>query len=89
MPTLIAFLMTINIAGFAVCAADKRSAVRRRRRVPERALFMLALIGGAAGVWAAMLICSHKTKKRRFAILMPMILLAQAVIAVWALWPRK
>ena len=85
----VAALALINIIGFAVCAADKRAAVMRRRSVPEKALFAIALLGGAAGVYIAMLIFSHKTKQRRFAILMPLILMAQAAIAVWALWPRK
>ena len=85
----VAALALINTIGFAVCAADKRAAVMRRRRVPEKALFALAFIGGAAGVYIAMLIFSHKTQKRRFAILMPLILMAQAAIVIWVLWPVK
>ena len=85
----VAALALINIIGFAVCAADKWAAVMRRWRVPEKALFALALFGGAAGVYIAMLIFSHKTQKRRFTILMPLILMAQAAIVIWVLWPVK
>jgi uncharacterized membrane protein YsdA (DUF1294 family) len=80
------YLTTVNIAGFAVCGADKRAAVRHRRRVRESTLLALALAFGAAGVYLAMLIFSHKTRKLKFAVLTPLCLLAQAALICWIFW---
>ena len=82
----LAALTAVNIAGFAVCAADKRAAVHNRRRVRESTLFALALIGGAAGVYIAMLAFRHKTRKIKFSVLIPIVLLAQAALILWILF---
>jgi uncharacterized membrane protein YsdA (DUF1294 family) len=78
---LIGYLTVINIAGFIVCAADKQAAIKHKRRVSERALFVLALLGGALGVWLSMLIFHHKTRKLRFMFLMPVIALVYTALA--------
>jgi uncharacterized membrane protein YsdA (DUF1294 family) len=82
----IIYLAAVNIAGFCVCAADKRAARLRRWRVPESALFAVALFFGSAGVYLAMLLFSHKTRKPRFAVLMPLLVLAQAAVLGWIFW---
>ena len=76
-------LILVNIVGFAVCAADKRAAIRNKRRVRESALFLLALFGGATGVFISMMAFRHKTRKMRFIVLIPAILLAQATFILW------
>lgn len=83
MTAVAAALAAVNIAGFAVCAADKRAAEMHRRRVRESILFALALAGGAAGVYLAMLVFRHKTRKLKFSLLMPLVLLAQAALLCW------
>jgi len=82
---LTGYLIIINIVGFFVCSADKRAAIKHKRRVRERTLFVLALLGGALGVWLAMLIFHHKTRKLRFSVFMPLIALAYAALAVFLL----
>ena len=76
-------LIVVNIVAFAVCAADKRAAIRNKRRVRERTLFLLALFGGAAGLYISMMIFRHKTRKMRFKVLIPTILIAQAALIIW------
>jgi uncharacterized membrane protein YsdA (DUF1294 family) len=86
MPVLIAaYAIVMSAAGFCICACDKRAAVKGKRRVSERALFVTAVLGGSAGVYAAMLIFRHKTRRLKFMLLMPLILLLQAGAALWAL----
>ena len=81
-----AALLAVNIAGFALCAADKRAARLKKRRVSERALIAWALLFGAAGVYLAMLVFSHKTRKAKFSVLVPIALAVQAVLAGWIFW---
>ncbi len=78
---LTGYLIAANIAGFIVCATDKRAAIKHRSRVRERTLFALALLGGALGVWLSMLVFHHKTRKLRFMLFMPLIAAAYAALA--------
>lgn len=62
---LVCFL-AVNAAAYAAIAYDKAMAVRGRRRVPERRLLGLALIGGSVGAVAAQRVLRHKTQKEPF-----------------------
>ena len=81
------YLAAVNLALLAAMGADKRAAVRRRRRVSEASLFALAVLGGAAGGICGMLLFRHKTKKPAFQLGFPLILLVQLALA-WALGAR-
>lgn len=61
---LVVYLL-VNIASFLVYYLDKRAAVRRARRIPERTLLLLALIAPFGAV-AAMRVFHHKTRKVKF-----------------------
>ena len=78
-----AYLVVVNLIAFVVYGADKRRAKKDRRRVPEKTLFLLALIGGSVGAWAGMYTFRHKTRHWYFVWGIPAILLAQVVLAVW------
>lgn len=43
------YLLIVNVATIAVYGADKRRAKQRRWRVPEKTLFLLAIVGGSVG----------------------------------------
>jgi uncharacterized membrane protein YsdA (DUF1294 family) len=60
------YLMVINAATFAAFAFDKQAAQRGDRRIPERHLLTLAMIGGTAGAVAAQQMLRHKTRKEPF-----------------------
>ena len=72
-------LISLNITAFVVCALDKLSAPSGRR-VPERVLLGLALLGGGAGLLLAMNLVRHKTRKARFQLVLMAILLLQMVL---------
>ena len=80
---LVGYLAAVNVIAFAVYGADKRRAKKERRRVPEKTLFLLALIGGSVGAWAGMYTFRHKTRHWYFVWGIPAILLAQIVLGVW------
>lgn len=74
-------LGALNLFALLLCGWDKRAARLRRWRIPERALWLSALPGSAAGLYAGMLLFRHKTKKPAFAVGVPLLLAAQAFAA--------
>ncbi|MEZ3479508.1 MAG: DUF1294 domain-containing protein [Lachnospiraceae bacterium] len=63
---------------------DKRRAVKRRWRIRESTLFLVALIGGSAGCLMGMRTFHHKTKHWYFVYGMPAILILQLLLALMA-----
>ena len=85
---LAGYLVLINVITFAVYGADKRRARKDRWRVPERTLFLLAVLGGSLGALLGMHVFHHKTKHWYFRLLIPLILLLQIAVPV-VLWLHK
>ena len=76
------YLVGINVLAFAVYGWDKmRSKVQGARRVPEKTLFLLALLGGSVGAILGMRIWHHKTRHWYFKYGLPAILLMQLALA--------
>ena len=76
------YLLFINIVTFLAFAIDKRRAVKRKWRIPEKTLLGLSLIGGSAGGLIAMYCFRHKIRKPAFVYGLPIMLLVQ-VIVIW------
>ena len=81
----IIYLIIINLSAFIAMYLDKRKARYGKWRIPEQTLFILALIGGSIGAIAGMYTFRHKTKKLRFSIGFPMILILQIVL-MFSIW---
>ena len=79
---IVAYIVAFGLTTFLTYGYDKLQAKRGGRRVPEPALLLLSLIGGALGGWAGMLIWRHKTTRPTFWIAQ---IAGTAVIAA-ALW---
>ena len=77
---VIAVLAVINIAVFCLCAYDKKAAVSKSLRVPERVLLSLSLFFGSAGMIAGMYIFRHKTRKPLFLLTVPVMLVIHCVL---------
>ena len=78
----LAYLALVNLTAFASFGWDKRCAMSGDRRIPEKTLLGLALIGGAFGAVAAQQTFRHKTRKEPFRTLLWLILAGQAVFAL-------
>lgn len=78
----LAYLALVNLTAFASFGWDKRCAISGDRRIPEKTLLGLALIGGAFGAVAAQQTFRHKTRKEPFRTLLWLILAGQAVFAL-------
>ena len=69
-------LITINVTFY-----DKKAAKKwPKHRIPEKALFLLAILGGSLAEYLTMLKIRHKTKHKRFMIGLPIIVVSQVVI---------
>ena len=78
---LVIYLLAINVLAFAVYGWDKaRSKVQGARRVPEKTLFLLAILGGSVGAILGMRVWHHKTRHWYFKYGLPAILLAQLAL---------
>ena len=80
---LLVYLAAVNVIAFAVYGADKRRARKNRRRVPEKTLFLLAVIDGSVGALLGMYTFRHKTRHWYFVWGIPAILLVQIALVVW------
>lgn len=81
MKLLYVYLILANIAGLASMGMDKARARQHRWRIPERNLFLIALLGGSLGSVLGMQLFRHKTRHWYFALGMPAILAAQLLLA--------
>ena len=72
------YLAAVSLALFALMGIDKAAAKNRCRRIPERTLLALAVLGGIAG----MLAFRHKTRKPAFALGFPAILICQIAVGI-------
>lgn len=80
---ILLLLMLVNGLAFIIYATDKWLAKKNARRVPEKYLLLLAIIGGSVGAWSSMLLFRHKTKHWQFSIGVPTILLIQIALGIF------
>ena len=84
---LVFYLIGINILTFILYGVDKSNAVHHHRRIPERTLLLAALIGRSTGALLAMYLFYHKTRKRKFSVGVPaMLILHLAVFVLYLVW---
>lgn len=81
MDLLIIYLVIINIVGFSAMGIDKYKAIHHSWRIPEKTLFLIAIIGGGIGSYAGMIIFRHKTRHIAFIYGMPSIIITHIGIA--------
>ncbi len=74
---LLIYLETVNLLTLAAFGLDKHLAKVHRERIPEAVLMGLVAIGGGVGALAGMFLFRHKTRKRRFTVGVPVILVFQ------------
>lgn len=83
MKYLLIYLLIINLTSFFAMFLDKQKARRGKWRIPEKTLFLLAIIGGSLGTTLGMHTFHHKTKHWYFKFGMPLILIAQVALIVY------
>jgi len=75
-------LLLLNTYSFFLAWKDKRAAKKHAWRVPEASLWTVSIVGGAIGLWFAMLVFRHKTKHLTFRIGVPAVCCLHVLLAL-------
>ena len=77
---LIIYLIGINSLSLILFKIDKYKAIKKKYRIPEKILLLASMMGGSLGSTIGIFAFHHKTRKLKFTILIPSILLTQIII---------
>ena len=80
---IIIYFIIINIIGFLAMFIDKQKAKKGKWRIPEKTLFIITALGGGIGTIAGMYTFHHKTKKLKFTIGLPTILILEIILVIY------
>ena len=72
---LLFYLLIINFVSIIVFIVDKNNSINNRRRVPEKTLHLLELLGGVFGILLFSKIIRHKSSKKSYYIITYIILI--------------
>lgn len=77
------YLAAVNILLCLLMGLDKLFAKLQKRRIPEKTLFLLAIIGGGLGGTLGMYSFRHKTRHTAFAIGFPALTILQIALVIY------
>ncbi|NBL65769.1 DUF1294 domain-containing protein [Flavobacterium sp. NST-5] len=80
MNILLYLFIAVNFIAFGIIGYDKWLARNNKRRIPEKILLGLVLIGGTIGSGFGMLIFRHKTSKRSYLLKFFLIVVLQVSV---------
>jgi len=80
---LIWYFIIINVFGVQIMKSDKNRAIHKQRRISEKNLWIVALIGGAPGAFVGMKAYRHKTKHFQFKYGFPILAIIDILIYVY------
>jgi uncharacterized membrane protein YsdA (DUF1294 family) len=85
LPLLVGWLVGVNMVTAVAYAYDKTSARSGGRRIRERTLLLLNVLGGVVGAWVVFFGMRHKTLHRRFWIVQSLATILWAAVVVGVL----
>ena len=80
---ILLYLLMINLIGFFMMWSDKRRAKWGKWRIPEQTLFIVTALGGGIGTISGMYTFRHKTKKLKFTIGLPTIVILEIILVIY------
>lgn len=78
-----AYLIIINILSFILYGIDKLKAIKKKERISEKTLILIGILGGSIGSLIGMNLFRHKTKKLKFIIFLPLILIIHIIVVIY------
>lgn len=79
---MIYFLIITNLFSFILFGIDKYKAIKNHYRISEATLLLSCLLFSALGGLLGMSIFHHKTKKWKFKLLVPLMLILEVIILI-------
>ena len=79
---LYVYIAAISLFAVIQTIFDKRRAVRGGWRVKESSLLLTAVLGGSVAMLLTMLVIRHKTRKKKFMLGIPVIIVLQIAAAI-------
>lgn len=77
-------LAIFSLRAYLLMVFDKRKAIKKEWRTPERTLFLAAVMGGTLGIWLGMLPpVNHKKSKLSFVAVLVLITVLQLALSYW------
>lgn len=80
---VISALLVMNLFSFWLMRYDKKCAKKKKRRVPEKTLFLAAALFGGLGGTMGMFAFHHKTQHWYFRVFFPVLMILQAGIIIY------
>ena len=78
----------LSLLHFIAMGFDKRKAIKGKYRIPERTLFIFALLGGGVGGLLGMLLFRHKIRKAVFWAVYIITTAAHGALMFWLFYVR-
>jgi len=79
------YLAAVSLFAVILTVRDKNAAIKQKRRIKERTLLIVSVLGGSVAMLITMLITHHKTKHLKFMVGIPVIIVLQVIIFIFAL----
>lgn len=80
---VVIYFVIINILAFLIMGIDKSKAKKGKWRIPESTLMSSVLLGGGIGGIVGMYVFHHKTRKPKFFIGYPLILIIEVIAIIY------
>ncbi|MDQ7731658.1 DUF1294 domain-containing protein [Halomonas sp. SpR1] len=80
---IVAFYAVVSILAYIIYAIDKKAAIKNRRRVSEKSLHLLGVLGGWPGALLAQQRLRHKTRKTAFQMTFWLTVILNLACAGW------
>ncbi|UEL47015.1 DUF1294 domain-containing protein [Terrisporobacter hibernicus] len=77
---MIYYLIIINVIGFFIMNIDKKKAIKKAYRIPEKNLLFICVLGGSLGMLIGMYKFHHKTKHNKFVYGVPSLLIFNIIM---------
>ena len=83
---ILIYFLVINIIGIIAMGVDKYKAKKDLWRIPEATLMTICLLGGGIGTIFGMYKFRHKTKKLKYSVGNPKILISEILIIIYIIF---
>ncbi|WP_083553667.1 DUF1294 domain-containing protein [Planococcus versutus] len=81
---ILGYIAILSAMAMAMMKIDKRQAQHHGQRIPEKNLWIIAIVGGGIGAYLGMMLFRHKTKHTNFRIGFLVLAMLDVAIIGWS-----